>query len=144
MPRYDYRCPDCESVREFVFRMADKPAVVACDCGGLAESVISEDIEVLVRGNQKAFKLDHTCLPIGWERGNTDADKQERRYQKILAESRKAAQANDKKAIKGGIRMIARVPRELHRMRTNQFGKDYYETDTKQKLKEDGVYLHKD
>ena len=139
MPHYDFKGRECGIVREHYFRMADMPDHLTCGCGGRAESVISDTIEVLVKDNQKSFKLDHTCLPVGWERGNTDADKQERRYKKIINEERKAARASQKRAIKNGIRKIASVPRELHRMRTSQFGKDYYETDTKKKLKEDGL-----
>lgn len=139
MPRYDYQCDDCGEVREFVFRMAEKPDTVACSCGGSCSSVISDRIEVLICGNEKKYALDALSVPVGWERGNTDAEAQERRYAKIINESRKQAKAVEKQAAKRGMRLIARQPREHYRMRTKQFGKDYYQSDVKRKLKEDGL-----
>lgn len=142
--RYDFQCADCGATEEHRFRMADKPDHTRCSsCGGRAESIISADIEVLVHGNQRPFKLSETCLPVGWEKGNTDADGQEAAYAEIINRERKLACETDKKAIKNGIRKIATVPRELHRMRTNQYGKDYYGSDVKSKLKADGL-LFKD
>lgn len=143
MPRYDYQCRECGSVAEHVFTMAEKPDLLACECGGQAASLINGDVEVLVKGNQRPMKLTGTCVPVGWERGNTDPDVQERRYAEIINSERKAVRANDKKAIRNGFRKIASVPRELHRMRTNQYGKSYWQEDTKAKLKSDGL-LHTD
>lgn len=138
--RYDFQCAVCGAVEEHRFRMADKPDHVACaTCGGRAESIFNAEIQVIVRGGERPFKLDATCLPIGWDKGNTDAEAQERRYAKIINTERKRAVENDKNAIRGGIRKIATVPRELHRMRTQQYGKDYYQSDTKAKLKADGL-----
>lgn len=139
MPRYDYQCAECGEVAEHTFTMAEKPDVLSCDCGGVSTSLISRSIEVLVTGNTRPFKLDATCVPVGWEHGNTDVAAQERRYSKMIAETKKAAIANDKQAIKGGVRCIGRVPRELDRMRRNQYGKDYWQQDTKKRLAEDGL-----
>ena len=33
MPAYDYRCPECEMVGEFVHAMAEEPAYECPDCG---------------------------------------------------------------------------------------------------------------
>jgi len=136
--RYDYLCHSCGAETEVVRSIKDAPAPVSCSCGAEMRQQFC-DIEVIVKGGERPFKLDPLCVPVGWEHGNTDPEKQERRYKRIIERDRKAARANDKAAIKGGIRKIATVPRELHRMRTNQYGKDYYETDTKQKLKSDGL-----
>lgn len=120
-----------------------------CACGAKAERVYDfSRVQVCVLGNQRDFKLDATCVPIGWDKGNT-AEKQEARYRKLIAENKKKALAVDKQAIKGGIRHIATVPREFHRMRSNQYGKKYFDpasqstTEIKQKLKSDGL-LFKD
>lgn len=138
MPRYDFQCRSCGAVEEYTFSMAAKPDHLACGCGGRAESLISDSIEVLVKGNQYAFKLNKYCVPVGWEKGNTDAELQEQRYSKILRRNRKLAQDNKQKARKGGIELIAQVPREMDRLRKQQFGKDYYEHDTIDKLRRDG------
>lgn len=138
--RYGFRCGDCDHEQELSCSWSARPSVLPCpECGGTAEPVISGGGEVMVLGNQRPWRLDHTCVPIGWEKGNTDPDKQEARYRTLINETRKLAIQNDKAAIKGGIRHVASVPREVHRMRTGQYGKDYYETDTKRKLKEDGL-----
>lgn len=137
--RYDFQCAQCGAIEELSFRMADKPDHVTCACGGRAESLISRYVEVLVHGNERPFKMDPSFLPVGWEKGNTDAAAQQREYSRIIERDRKLAKQNDKKAIKNGLRLIGRVPRELHRMRTNQYGKDYYREDTKAKLKSDGL-----
>lgn len=146
MPRYDFQCAQCGAIEEHTFRMADKPDHLACGCGGQASSIISDQIETIVKGNERPYKLDGLCLPVGWENGNTDADAQERAYAKIIASERKQALEVDKKAIKGGIRKIATQPREHHRLRTRQYGRDYYSgdaADIKAKLKSDGL-LFKD
>lgn len=143
MPRYDFRCEACESVQEHTFSMAEKPDVLACECGGEMHSMFSSTVEILAKGNTREFKLDASCVPIGWERGN-DGQKQAERYRQIVAESRKMARAGDKKAIKNGVRLVGKVPRELDRLRKKQYGKDYYQTDTVEKLKSDGLYLHGD
>lgn len=146
MPRYDYQCADCGAIAEHTFRMADKPDHLICRCGGLATSLISDQIETIVRGNERPYKLDALCMPVGWEHGNTDADAQERAYAEIVRRERKQALEVDKRAIKGGIRKIATQPREHYRLRTKQYGKDYYRGDNqdiKAKLKSDGL-LFKD
>lgn len=137
--RYDFQCAACGAIEEHQFRMADKPDHVACACGGRAESLISSGIEVLVKGNERPYMLDATSLPVGWEKGNTDSDGQERAYSDLVRAERKLAADADKTAIKNGVRKIATVPREFHRMRTRQYGKDYYRDDTKAKLKADGL-----
>lgn len=137
--RYDFQCAECGAIEEHQFRMADKPDHVACKCGGRAESLINANIEAIVKGRERPFMLNETSRPVGWERGNTDCVAQENYYSQLVQSERKAAAAADKRAIKNGIRKIATVPREFHRMRTQQFGKDYYRDDTKAKLKADGL-----
>ena len=145
MPRYDYQCAACGERQEQFFRMADHRPTVECECGGQAAQVFETLPEVCVKGNQREFKLDNMCAPVGWEHGNTDSEKQERRYKALIESTRAEAKKNDKAAIKGGIRHIAKVPRELARMRGNQFGKDYLDpskqsaTEIKSKLKSDGL-----
>lgn len=142
--RYDFQCESCGAVEEHVFSMAQKPDHLQCKCGGQASSLISANIEFFAMGNQLDFKLDNwNNRPIGWENGNTDAAAQERTYARIVKNTKAAALANDKQAIKGGLRMIARQPREHFRARTHQFGKDFYQDDVKKKLKADGL-LFKD
>lgn len=104
---------------------------------------------MLVRGNQRPIKLDWTDMPLGWERGNGNAKKQEERYDEVVNETKKRALAVDKQAIKNGIRHIATVPREMHRLRSKQYGKSYLDpasqstAELKGKLKSDGL-LFKD
>ena len=129
--------------------MAEHVSVLPCDCGGLARQTFGE-VQVLVKGAARPFKLDATCVPIGWEHGNTDVGKQQARYDKIVRDHKKLARQNDKQAIKGGIRHIGSVPRELMRMRQNQYGIDYLNPSTqspseiKEQLKSDGLYFHSD
>lgn len=137
--RYDFQCAECGAIEEHVFRMADKPDHVTCGCGGRAESIISPNIEVLIQGNERPMELNATSVPIGWDKGNTDGAAQQARYSKIIETNRKQAKSVEKTAIKNGLRMIGQVPRELFRLRQNQYGKDYYQTDVKQKLKSDGL-----
>lgn len=139
MPRYDYQCEDCGDVREHFFLMSEKPAEIECECGGVCSSIISGFVEVMVTGSTRPFKLDATCMPVGWEKGNVDNVAQEREYQRVIGNHKKLARRHDKQAIKGGIRHIGSVPRELHRMRQNQYGKDYWQQDTKKRLAEDDL-----
>lgn len=150
MPTYVYACEACGVRHEKIVAMSQHSPVSTCACGHEASQTFDEWTgEVLVKGNQRPFKLDGTCVPIGWERGNT-AEKQDARYRRLVAEKKKLARQNDKQAIKGGIRHIASVPRELYRMRRNQYGKDYLnpsalsESELVSQLKSDGLYLHKD
>lgn len=148
MPRHDYRCDECGAEVEIVHPISSPPpeAIDCSTCLGRAARVFDfSNVQVCVRGVQRDFKLDASHVPVGWERGNTDAQQQEARYTKIVAETGARARAVDKQAIKGGIRHIATVPRELHRARTNQFGKDYLDpgsqstSELKEKLKADGL-----
>lgn len=129
--------------------MRDHTSTQPCSCGGVAEQVFNADVEIMCKGNQRPMVLDERCVPLGWERGNTDCARQEAAYAKIVGETRDRARKVDKQAIKGGIRHIARVPRELQRLRTNQYGKDYLDPgsqskdEIKAKLKSDGL-LFKD
>lgn len=150
--RYDYQCGTCGQVTERVCSMKEHAEVPdwKCPCGAEAFQLFNGNVEIIARGHQKSFDVDNLRnRPIGWERGNTAAA-QVRRYDRIRNEAQKLAQANDKQAIKGGIRLIAKVPREKQRARQNQFGKDYWDpsrqsaSELKQKLKDDGEYLHKD
>jgi putative FmdB family regulatory protein len=144
MPRYGYQCPSCDAAFDVTCSWSDYRPEQACECGGLASRVFDTTFEVCVKGNQLPFKLDATCVPVGWEKGNTDADAVERAHAKMVASYKKRAKEVDKQAIKGGIRHIARVPRELARMRNKQFGKDYLDPsaqsakELKDKLKADG------
>lgn len=147
MPTYTYRCEACgEGQEKFLPFSAYTPSVL-CSCGKVACRTYEDCPEVLVKGNQRRIKLDATDVPIGWERGNRDPEAQERRYARHINAKKKLAIANDKAAIKGGIRQIASVPRELDRLRRKQFGKDYWDTtnkdDIKAKLKSDEM-LFKD
>lgn len=127
--------------------MADYVGTHACACGGMAERSFTACPEVLVLGAARDWKIDHRSVPIGWERGNTGRE-QEARYAAHIEATRKLARANDKKAIRGGIRHIATVPREAVRARNNQFGKDYLDptqqstTELKRKLRSDGFLFH--
>jgi len=149
MPTYTYECGGCGAVYERRTSMQDHSPTVACGCGTLAEQVFNWQGDSFSKGNMLDYKLDASCVPIGWERGNTDVDQQQQRYSTMVQETRKRARKNDKQAIKGGIRHIAKVPREIVRMRSNQFGKDYLDpsaqsvTELKSKLKADGM-LFKD
>jgi putative FmdB family regulatory protein len=43
MPRYDYECEKCKSVREFIFTVREKPLSVRCPvCGLFMKSIISK------------------------------------------------------------------------------------------------------
>lgn len=145
MPRYDYECAACGTRQEHQLSWSDYVPEHPCVCGAVAARVFDSMPEVCVKGNERPFKLDATCVPIGWQHGNTDVEKQERRYKKLINETKKRAQAVDKQAIKGGIRHIGSVPRELMRMRTNQYGKDYLDpaqqstAEVKEKLRSDGL-----
>lgn len=142
--RYDYRCDQCGAEREVVRSIKDQPLPVACGCGSAMDMQFSADVEIMAKGGERPYKLDATCMPIGWERGNTDVQAQQGRYKRMIDGERKRARAADKTAIKQGFRKIASVPREFHRMRTNQYGKDYYETNAKEKLRADGLLFTKD
>jgi len=149
MPTYTYECDGCGAMYERHTSMKDHSPTVQCGCGTLASQVFNWQGESFVKGNERPFKLDGTCVPIGWERGNT-GPAQQRRYEKLIAATKKAARKNDKQAIKGGIRLDAKVPRELLRARQNQYGKDYLNPcvlsgkELTEQLKSEGLYLHKD
>jgi putative FmdB family regulatory protein len=144
MPRYGYQCSACDAAFDVTCSWADYRSEQVCECGSLALRVYDTTFEVCVKGNTLPFALDATCVPVGWEKGNTDADAVERAHSKMVASYKKKAQEVDKQAIKNGIRHIARVPRELSRMRSKQFGKDYFDPsqqttkELKDKLKADG------
>jgi putative FmdB family regulatory protein len=144
VPRYDFECISCAQVQEMVFRMADKPDSVTCPlCGGVMHSQIARDVEVLVMDVSKPFVKDMFSLAPGWHKGHADPDRYERQMREVVQEDRNAAKAVDKQAIRNGWRKIATVPGGIQRMRMRQFGKRYWEEDTKKKLKQDGL-LFKD
>jgi len=131
MPTYPYKCASCGFEFEQSCSFKDYVPRLQCGCGGWADRTWCV-VEVIAKGTPRDFKLDITDQPIGWHRGNT-SEAQEARYEKIVRASKQAALANDSQACKNGMRMIARVPRELDRARRKQFGKDYWDTsDTKQ------------
>jgi len=143
--RYGYKCDACGTERDVFRSMSEAPQPVSCECGEAMHQTFNANVECCVKGGERAFKLDHTCMPVGWEHGNTDCDKQEKRYKRMIESEKARAIKNDRQAIKGGIRKIASVPRELHRMRSNQFGKEYLDPtkqspgELKEKLKSDGL-----
>lgn len=141
MPRYDFECTSCGEPQEVSCRYSDKPAAVACRCGGAAEQVFRSMPEVMVKGNTRPFALDDSCVPVGWEHGNTDPDKQERRYKERIGKMMKAGRAAKKHGIKQGLQYLGSVPRELDRMRRNQYGKRYWEDNTEQRLAEEGLLV---
>lgn len=149
MTTYAYVCPECGMRQEKILPISQHVSTQPCPCGAVAEQTFDACPAVLVKGNCYDFKLDVTDMPLGWDLGNTDCVAQERAYAKDIEETRKLAVANDKAAIKNGIRHIARVPRELLRTRRKQFGKDYMSAtdnspkELKQQLKADGL-LFKD
>lgn len=149
MPTYTYLCAACGERQSHLLQMSAHSPTQPCDCGAVANQEFNWQGESFVKGSERPFKLDATCVPLGWEHGNTDCEKQERRYAKMIGERRKNAQANDKKAIKGGIRAIGSVPRELVRMRQNQYGKSYFDptqqttSELKEKLQAEGLAFHK-
>lgn len=148
MPTYSYVCDNCGGHQEHFLALSQHKTTQPCGCGAVARQEINWQGESFVRGGERPFKLDPLCVPVGWQHGNTDCEKQEERYRQIIGEARKNARANDKRAIKGGVRLIAKVPREVDRMRKNQYGKDYYDPSTqstgqlKEKFKADGLLIH--
>lgn len=143
MPRYGFECSRCQTAFDVTCSWEDYRPEQVCECGGQASRVFDTSFEVCVKGNTPKFELDGTCLPVGWEKGNTDAGAAEAAHGRKVRGLKKKAKEVDKKAIKGGIRHIASVPRELYRMRSKQFGKDYFDPsqqskdDIKDKLKRD-------
>lgn len=148
MPTYCYECPDCDGQQEHFLSITSHPEVMACSCGGTAAMLFNWQGDCFAKGNERQIKLDPTCVPIGWDRGNTGAQ-QEERYRRIVNDTAKRARSVDKQAIKGGIRHIARMPRELQRLRQSQYGKAYLDPsqqsadELKSKLRSDGVLFHR-
>lgn len=149
MPTYTYECGSCHERQEHFLSIKDHPQEMPCGCGGTAVRVFDWEGQTIVRGAERPWKLDASSVPIGWLDGNT-AQEQEARYTRHVESLRRRAQAVDKQAIRGGVRHIASVPREVHRERSKQYGKDYLDPtkqtgkELKEKLKSDGLYLHKD
>lgn len=145
MPTYTYCCERCGEVQEHFVPMSQRQASMACSCGAQAPQQINWEGEACAKGNRRPYELNAQCVPLGWEKGNVDCEAQEQAYSRIINNSKRLALQNDKKAIKGGIRMIGRVPRELMRMRQNQYGKDYLDasanstTEVKAQLKSEGL-----
>jgi putative FmdB family regulatory protein len=145
MPTYAYRCGACGRSMESVHGMAEHKSEMACACGSVATQTYDHMPEFLLKGMPRDFKLDATCVPIGWEHGNTDIKVQQDRYSRKIEGHRKLARQNQSKAIRGGIQHIGSVPRELMRMRQNQYGKDYLnpsatsETELKDQLRSEGL-----
>lgn len=143
MPRYGYECSRCHAGFDLTCSWADYRPEQVCECGGMASRVFDTSFEVCVKGNAPKFELDASCVPIGWEKGNTNAAAAEAAHGRKVRGLKRKAKEVDKQAIKGGIRHIASVPRELHRMRSKQFGKDYWDPasqskdEMKDKLKRD-------
>jgi putative FmdB family regulatory protein len=142
--RYGYKCDACGSERDVFRSMSEAPQPVACECSATMHQTFNANVECCVKGGERPFSLGATSMPIGWDKGNT-GDAQERRYKQLIDSTRKEALKNDRQAIKGGIRHIAKVPREFHRMRTQQYGKAYLDPaeqsadSIKEKLKSDGL-----
>lgn len=147
MPAYTYVCGQCGEEQEKYLSFADYVATQPCVCGATATRDFSdmEQIQVINRGAQRDFKLDWTDRPIHWEKGNTDCQKQEDRYTKLIETNRAAAKRNKSTATKRGMRLIGQVPTEIVRTRRRQFGKDYFAPGTqspaelKDKLRSEGL-----
>ena len=137
MPRYDYVCDACGAEAEFSFRITEMRETVRCSCGGTGRRSFTACPEVLVKGNQYATKLTATDVPIGWHKGNTDADAYEREIARGQRELRKTVQEHKAHQHKTGFRHIGSVPLVVDRMRRRQFGNDYWQSDTNDNLKRD-------
>ena len=148
MPTYCYECESCDARQQHTLSISSHPEEMPCGCGGRAAQLYNWQGDSFVKGRDRPFKLDERCAVIDWNKGNTP-EKQEARYAKIVQETGTLARVNDKAAIKGGIRHIARVPREVVRSRNNEFGKDYLDpsqqstSDIKDKLKADGLLFQR-
>jgi len=127
--------------------MASHTPVLTCGCGGIAPQTYDAMPEFMVLGNRRPMKVDSLCVPLHWEKGNTDCDAQERRYHRKIASEKKLAKKNSKAAIRQGIQKIGCVPRELLRLRQKQYGKEYLnpemtsEAELKSQLRSDGLLL---
>lgn len=56
MPNFEFKCQECESVTTEFFKIADRPEVITCDCGGTAKFQLS------------APNIMGTALPDGTKR----------------------------------------------------------------------------
>lgn len=142
MPRYDYECQSCGSVAEHLFTMSGKPETVACECGGVSVSIITETAPPLVKGACWEIPHELRTLPVGWNRGNKDGRAQEQRYNKLQQETRKRAEEVSRSAHrKDDIRLAAKIPRELFKARQRQNGQNYWTDEGKAALKREGLLL---
>lgn len=135
--RYDYRCDECQDVREFIFGMREKPETVPCGrCSGQCHSVISADVEVLARPDHREYAVKNRAFPIC---GTPDG--QERRYAQMLGENKKLAQQHVRSKTKHSkrIRMLGQIPREQFVAGNSQYGKGYWLDKPKERLKENGL-----
>lgn len=142
MPRYDFECKSCGLVEEHLFSMSAKPDTVSCPCGGEAVSIITELAPAFVKGVAWEIPYHLRTNPIGWEKGNTDAEAQERRYAKLQQEtSSRCAELARGAHKKNDFRIAAKIPRELFLARQRQCGKDYWQNEGDAALKRDGLML---
>lgn len=143
MPRYDFHCEGCGTVREHIYRMADVPSELACDCGGVARMQIGAGVQVCVRGNPAPFKQKYMSPVAGWEKG-VDADAEEARFAKRHAVEKRMAQAvAPEKRRKDEIRKVASIPGALFRARANEFGKNYWTDEGKVAIEREGLSYEK-
>lgn len=59
MPRYDYKCPDCEAVEEHIHSMKETPEIKCSECGGTMTRLISR--------NFAGFSIKGGTASIHWK-----------------------------------------------------------------------------
>lgn len=143
MPTYVFECPSCQSRQERAFRFADKPAAVACDCGGLAPSIITGGAEIVVKG--RPFQYDRSRnIPNMGRFVRSDAQ-QDRLYQGRWNTARNAAQEKRRsKSRKSDAQWehVAKVPLEAHEsVVENLRDKECWQKDPESLLKKTGFWF---
>lgn len=143
MPRYDFRCEECGTVREHVCRMADRPKVLACACGGDAHQVIGAGVQACVRGGPARFDPKYMTPVAGWERG-VDANAEEARFAKQHAiEKKQAQEVAPQRRRQDVVRKVASIPGAMFRARVNEYGKSYWSDEGKKAIEREGLSYEK-
>lgn len=143
MPTYVYECPSCQSRQEVASRYEDKPAALACSCGGLAPSIITGGADVVVKG--RPFEYDKSRNIPNMGRFVRSDQQQDRLYQTRWNNARNAELARRRSKSKKSDEAwqhVGRVPLEAHEsVVENLRDKECWQKDPETLLKKTGFWF---
>lgn len=114
MPTYEYECGDCRKVQEHSCSFSAKPLSLDCECGGVAESIISSNGNVFVANSDYQFTdKSKTVVNFGKQFGRS-VKQQHKHYQDYIADMKSTKKALASSKMKHtGMEWLGTMPGEM-------------------------------